>query len=354
MTGGQRPTVLFVCDRLVLGGAQRLIARLCAACRAAGWRVELLAQTTPAPPDSAVLTWFSDAVDTLTQLGATDNARRLALMTRPDVTAICYSTPSLTAWGAADVAAIRRDIRQTMFLFNQRDLTPFKPMSSAFDLVIAESLDVVDHLGGEACGLTGARLIPSCAPPARFTARPDRGLPLHVGFIGRMDPGKNPLSVLSMAAALPRGLFRFSFAGEGPLAGKVRRRVWLGRIRRPLRYLGPLSEPALDALWAELDVIILPSVAEGRPLILQEAQWRGVAVLASNVGGIPEIVTHDETGLLCAPGSVPEFAAQLMRLATEPGLRDRLVSAARARSERDEPFGARLGRYVAAITGSER
>jgi 2-deoxystreptamine N-acetyl-D-glucosaminyltransferase/2-deoxystreptamine glucosyltransferase len=58
----------------------------------------------------------------------------------------------------------------------------------------------------------------------------------------------------------------------------------------------------------------------------------GLPVVASEVGGIPEVVRHGVTGLLVAPGDVGALAAALDRVVAEPGLRDRLAAGARARS----------------------
>jgi 2-deoxystreptamine N-acetyl-D-glucosaminyltransferase/2-deoxystreptamine glucosyltransferase len=83
---------------------------------------------------------------------------------------------------------------------------------------------------------------------------------------------------------------------------------------------------------ASLDVLVLPSVYEEMGSVLTEAMAAGLPVVASDVGGIPEVVRHGETGLLVPPGDVDALAAALDRVVAEPGLRDRLAAGARARS----------------------
>ena len=78
------------------------------------------------------------------------------------------------------------------------------------------------------------------------------------------------------------------------------------------------------------DVFVLPSYTEGFPLTTLEAMLAGVAVVASDVGGVSESVIHDETGLLVRPGDVDGLAVALQRLVDDPSLRRRLTDAGRA------------------------
>jgi glycogen(starch) synthase len=83
--------------------------------------------------------------------------------------------------------------------------------------------------------------------------------------------------------------------------------------------------------------------------VLTEAMASGLPVVASDVGGIPEVVRHDETGLLVPPGDVVALAAALDRLAGEPRLRARLATGARGRAT-EYAWPALAGR-VAAVYG---
>jgi glycosyltransferase involved in cell wall biosynthesis len=83
---------------------------------------------------------------------------------------------------------------------------------------------------------------------------------------------------------------------------------------------------------ASLDVLVLPSAYEEMGSVLTEAMASGLPVVASDVGGIPEVVRHGETGLLVPPGDVDALAAALDRLVADAGLRARLSAGARARA----------------------
>jgi glycosyltransferase involved in cell wall biosynthesis len=76
-------------------------------------------------------------------------------------------------------------------------------------------------------------------------------------------------------------------------------------------------------------VFALPSYAEGMPMALLEAMSWGLPVVATPVGGVPQVIEHGVNGLLVAPGDIDGLAAALARLFDEPALRDSLGAAAR-------------------------
>lgn len=87
------------------------------------------------------------------------------------------------------------------------------------------------------------------------------------------------------------------------------------------------------AALAGAAIFALPSYAEGMPMAVLEAMSWGLPVIASPVGGVPQLITHDYNGLLVAPGDVEGLAAAIRRLMQDPQLRQRLGSAARATIE---------------------
>ena len=95
-----------------------------------------------------------------------------------------------------------------------------------------------------------------------------------------------------------------------------------------VRLLGPHSQ--VQAYIQAADVLLCPSLwEEAAGLVNLEAQACGLPVIASRVGGIPEHVVDEHTGLLFTPGDSADLAAKLDRFINEPGLRERLASAAR-------------------------
>jgi glycosyltransferase involved in cell wall biosynthesis len=106
-----------------------------------------------------------------------------------------------------------------------------------------------------------------------------------------------------------------------------------------LRGAKPRAEVA--ALLREADVVVAPSIwtargdREGIPVALMEAMASGVAVVASALSGIPELVTDGVDGLLVPPGDAAALADALQRLAVDESLRERLSAAGRERVLRD-------------------
>jgi len=83
----------------------------------------------------------------------------------------------------------------------------------------------------------------------------------------------------------------------------------------------------------DMDVFVLPSLMEGFGIVLLEAMALGKCVVATRVGGIPEIVEHEKTGLLVTPGNVEELMQALLTCITDPSKRCRMGQAAKERVE---------------------
>jgi glycosyltransferase involved in cell wall biosynthesis len=99
-------------------------------------------------------------------------------------------------------------------------------------------------------------------------------------------------------------------------------------MEHAVEFLGPLAYgEELFARYREADAFVLPSPSEGTPRVLVEAMMFGLPLVASRVGGIPDLVREGENGLLVPPGDAEALAAALLRLADDPGLRARMSAA---------------------------
>ncbi len=158
-------------------------------------------------------------------------------------------------------------------------------------------------------------------PPSRFT----------VGWIGRMTGVKRTDDVLAALRRLrERGVDAcLCMVGDGPDRDEVETRAHeLGVVRHCL-FLGYQDDVA--PFYAAFDALILPSGNEGTPVSAIEALASGRPVVATRVGGVPDVVRDGEDGFLVAPGDIDALADRLARLAADPDLRSRLGSAGRAR-----------------------
>lgn len=163
---------------------------------------------------------------------------------------------------------------------------------------------------------------------------------------GRLSPEKGfdvlIRSAADVLAADPGA--GFVIFGEGALRAELERQV------RAAALLGRIVLPGfrtdLDSLLAAADVVTLPSFTEGLPNVALEASAAGVPVVATAVGGTPEVVADGETGFLVRPGQPAELAARLTQLLRDSDLRSNLGAAGRRRMQTLFTFDAQADAYL--------
>jgi glycosyltransferase involved in cell wall biosynthesis len=157
---------------------------------------------------------------------------------------------------------------------------------------------------------------------------PDR---FAVGWIGRMTGVKRTEDVLRAFRRLrDRGVDAcLCMIGDGPDRPAVERRAHELGVMRDTLFLGYQEEVA--PYYAAFDAMILPSINEGTPVSAIEALAAGRPVVATRVGGVPDVVREGEDGFLVEAGDVDALADRLARLAADPELRERFGAAGRAR-----------------------
>jgi glycosyltransferase involved in cell wall biosynthesis len=152
-----------------------------------------------------------------------------------------------------------------------------------------------------------------------------------VGWVGRMTAVKRGDDVLEGFKLLrDRGVdATLCLVGDGPDRPHLERRAHELGIVRDTLFLGYQEDVA--PLYAAFDALVLPSGNEGTPVSVIEALAAGRPVVATRVGGVPDVVRDDEDGFLVDAGATDELAERLSRLAADPALRERLAAAGRAR-----------------------
>lgn len=147
-----------------------------------------------------------------------------------------------------------------------------------------------------------------------FEPQPFRPFPplqgrVELGFVGRLEPVKNPMAVIEAAALLrDSGLaFRLRLVGDGSLRPALAARIADLHLSDHVVLEGFHPQP-FDLL-AGCHVVLQPSLTEGFGLAICEAMSAGIPVIATAVGGTPEIIDHGETGWLLAEPDAPHLAA---------------------------------------------
>ncbi len=205
----------------------------------------------------------------------------------------------------------------------------------AADLVLAASADLADN--ARRLGATDVRVAPVSAPPlpppgrTRAEVRASLGIPENrplVVAVGRLHPQKGYGTLLDAVARWTGGPVDpvVVIAGDGPLEGELRARIRDGGLA--VRLLGRRRDVA--DLLAAADACVLPSVWEARSLTAQEALRSGTPLVATRVGGIPELV--GAAAELVVPGDAAALADRVTAVLTDPALATRLAAAGRARA----------------------
>jgi glycosyltransferase involved in cell wall biosynthesis len=190
-----------------------------------------------------------------------------------------------------------------------------KPVLRRARLTICASTALAD--AARELGAREVRVIPSGVDVPAYVR--EEASPPEVLYAGRLSPEKG---ILDLVAAADNGM-KLTIVGDGPLRGQVPGA--LGFV--PHEQLGPFYDRAA--------VVAVPSHREGFGVVCAEAMAHGRPVVAGAVGGLLDLVVHEETGLLVPPRDVPALRQALRRLLGDPELRARLGANARERARRN-------------------
>jgi glycosyltransferase involved in cell wall biosynthesis/O-antigen/teichoic acid export membrane protein len=173
------------------------------------------------------------------------------------------------------------------------------------------------------------RFIPNPVPDAPTVAIPRVSEGPVVGLVARLSPEKG-VDVLFRALTELPGVTTV-VAGEGPARGDLELLAGELGLSDRVRFLGWRDD--VDALLRSVDVLALPSRSESAPIAIVEAMLCGIPAVASDVGGVSELVLDGETGYLVPPDDPHALAAALRRLLDDPELRARLGARGREIAE---------------------
>lgn len=200
---------------------------------------------------------------------------------------------------------------------------------AAFTLVLGQYW--ADYLLGKVPGIRDRlALFPTAARDhgGRQIARPD-GAPLNILFSGRLGERKGSrqlVEALGRIASEPG--WRVDMTGDGEI-GQTRSAVRALALEDRVSVPGWVSDETHAALVERAEMLVLPSFDENLPLSVVEAFARGIAVVATPVGAVGEIVKDGETGLIVEPGDVDGLSHAILRLLRDADLRHTLGANAR-------------------------
>lgn len=240
--------------------------------------------------------------------------------------ALVGASPLVTTWHNAPLGTARRRAAHRL-------LEHISARRSA--LVLGASGDLVARArsaGARTAALCRVAAGPRAAESPAGSEHTPRSTALHapptVLAVGRLHPQKRFDLLVDAAAALADavGGVQVLVAGDGPLADELARRCH--QRAAPVTWLGARAD--IEDLMARADVVALPSDWEARPLVAQEALRAGVPLVATDVGGVRDLV--GDAAVLIPPGDVGALAAALLRVLQEEPLRRRLRDAGPAQA----------------------
>jgi glycosyltransferase involved in cell wall biosynthesis len=218
-------------------------------------------------------------------------------------------------------------------LYNQLD---------RWSLRAAQRVITVSHASARELSRRGVpwsrlRVIPSAVRPLRATLDPREASALRnsiglrdkermlfaVGRLSREKAHANLVIALKQVCdQLPWTPLRLVIAGEGPERSRIETMADSLGIRQRLVLLGHVADPS--PYYAVADLMVLPSDREGSPVVLLEAMAAGLPIVATSVGGVPEIVTHGQNAILVAAGDPHALADGICSVLRDPRLASRL------------------------------
>ena len=199
--------------------------------------------------------------------------------------------------------------------FSDLELARRAPWLVGFVLRRARVVICVSQALAEAarrCGARDVRVIPNGVEIPVSVGK--EAEPAEILYAGRLSPEKG----INELVEATRGM-NLIVAGDGPLRALVP------------GALGLLPHAELDVLYARAAVVVLPSYSEGLPLCVVEAMAHGRPVVATSVGGIPDLVVEGETGFLVPPRDAEALREAIQKLIDDPALRARMGAAGRER-----------------------
>ena len=238
----------------------------------------------------------------------------------------------LAAWGERAPVVVTEHSVDTWKPWTYRCLDHLlKPLTTHWVFVSQQVRDFYERRMGP---LPNACVIRNGVPLPPLSTAPDGRRPLTLGTVGRLAPEKELLRFVELVEALYKeGLpVRGRIVGDGPEKGRLEEAIRSRDLEEVVERVGFV--PQMEEEWARMDLFVLTSSREGLPLTALEAMARGLPVLSTAVGGVPECVEDGKEGWLVPYGDWTALRERARGLLQDEGSRRRMGQAGRARVER--------------------
>jgi glycosyltransferase involved in cell wall biosynthesis len=342
---GRPPRIAFLINELRPRGAQRVFVDDANAFARAGARV--LFCTLYRDPQSTLADELDAAVEhrCLEALGPFDVRaviRCARLLRSRKITTLVTTLNDGNVFGRWVALALRRRIR----LFRREAGPPRRmcrwqrALDVLFDGLAYRILAVTEDVRRDIVALAPWRaskvdVLHNAVPPAAQRPHRDHAVP-RILTVGRLTAAQDHLTLVTALGILLRAghLFTADIVGDGELDRAVRDHARRLDVSGRVVFRGLLRHEAVLREYEAADIFVLSSRWEGCPNVVLEAMAHGLPVVATAVGGIPELVEHEDSALLVPPGDPHALAAALARLLCDRTFRLAMGEAARRSASR--------------------
>lgn len=168
--------------------------------------------------------------------------------------------------------------------------------------------------------------------PDLYAVRPEPGNSVpKITCVGRLVPAKGQHILLEACSLLKqKGVeFQLTLIGDGPDRNSLEQFVANNNLQDSVTFTGVLGQDKVRMHYEKTDLFVLPSFAEGVPVVLMEAMAKEIPVISTRITGIPELIEHCQNGMLTTPGDTKELAHTIQTMLENPALQKQYGQAGR-------------------------
>ena len=343
-----RPTLLFCMGLIINGGAERLTSKIAGHLVAQGWRVIVVCTVNDLTENTVPISWFTEHTQEVYQLQrflSEDEYQdfiRYLIQSR-GVDSILQAGSRLLYDMMPELKKEHPQLAITDLLFNvapEGHIASNRKYRPYLQHIITENTEVENYLLANGETPASVTRIPSgvdvpCIDTQETDAlRDSLGIPhdaLVLGFSGRFSPEKDPLTFIHLAQRCQDMEYvHFVMTGSGPLTPAVEKELEAKKLPR-MHYCGFVK--SVSPCLAMYDILILPSLNDGRPLAIMEAMMLGTLCVATRVGGLSELIEHERSGILVPPGDIDALEQVVRALVADSASIESLGAAAKRHAQ---------------------